>query len=201
MPKPKDPHRKFLPTRRRNETWHAKVDGNGLYFTVGFKEDGTPGELFIDVSRYGAAIRDWMSQTAQMFSLHLQRDMPLECLVDFYCYTRSEPCGRVDHDDSWGFRIETCTSIMDLIVRTMAVAYLGRKDLATVASVPTWKRQEEESPAQSTLSTSMLSSDTPDTTSDGQEETTSPSESTDTEEDEGQGYSKFSITLASDGVS
>lgn len=205
MPKPKDPIRQSLPSRRQNETWHARVDGQSLFFTVGFKEDGTPGELFIDVARYGAAIRDWMGQTAQMFSLNLQRQMPLELMVDFFIFSRSEPCGRVEHDDSWGFRITNCTSIMDLIVRTMAVAYLNRKDLATVASVPKWIRPIESTKEDLEFSepsisfTSTANSITPNTTSAGPERSPSMIESPITGRIEGQDCSPPSTSEESAG--
>lgn len=121
-----------MPDRRKSEIWRAKVDGNTIHWSIGFYPNGMVGELFIDVSREGSAIRDWMGTSAQMFSLHLQRQMPAELLVDFYLNSRSTPNGRVEHDDSWGFRIKTCTSVMDLIARTIAVAFLGREDLAEV---------------------------------------------------------------------
>ena len=54
--------------------------------------------------------------------------MPLEEFVDAFTFTRFEPAGMVQGNDS----IKNATSIIDYIFRELAVTYLDRTDLAHV---------------------------------------------------------------------
>lgn len=123
--------RELLPTRRRSVSQKCRiVDRTGtattLHFTVGHYADGRPGEIFIDMHKQGAALRDWSSQTAMLFSIMLQSGMPLAQLCDFFLNSRSDPSGRVESHP----RITRCSSVMDLIARSLAIDYLNRDDLA-----------------------------------------------------------------------
>jgi ribonucleoside-diphosphate reductase alpha chain len=55
--------------------------------------------------------------------------VPLEEFVDAFTFTRFEPAGMVQGNDS----IKNATSILDYIFRELAVSYLDRTDLAHVA--------------------------------------------------------------------
>lgn len=123
--------RELLPNRRKSVNQKCRiVDYRGvpttLHFTVGHYADGRPGEIFIDMHKQGAALRDWSSQTAMLFSIMLQTGTPLAQLCAFFIDSRSEPNGRVESHP----RITRCTSVMDLIARSLAIDYLGRDDLA-----------------------------------------------------------------------
>jgi ribonucleoside-diphosphate reductase alpha chain len=61
-------------------------------------------------------------------SLGLQYGVPLEEYVDAFTFTRFEPAGLVQGNDT----IKNATSILDYIFRELAVSYLGRNDLAHV---------------------------------------------------------------------
>jgi ribonucleoside-diphosphate reductase alpha chain len=60
----------------------------------------------------------------------LQYGVPLEDLVDQFCFTRFEPHGRVDGHDN----IRACTSVVDYVFRVLGIEYLGRTDLAHIVT-------------------------------------------------------------------
>jgi ribonucleoside-diphosphate reductase alpha chain len=69
-----------------------------------------------------------MNNFAIAISLGLQYGVPLEEYVDAFTFTRFEPAGLVQGNDT----IKSATSILDYIFRELAVSYLGRTDLAHV---------------------------------------------------------------------
>lgn len=120
--------RKLLPPRRRNWTQQVHVNGQSVFYCVGLYPDGSPGELFVDVAKAGAALRTWAAEAAMMLSIAIQHDTPLETVLSLFIGSRCEPCGEV----TGHARIRQCLSIMDLIARDMAITFLGREDLADV---------------------------------------------------------------------
>lgn len=121
--------RRKLPPRRRGYTQKAAVGGHKLYLRTGEYQDGTLGEVFIDMHKEGAAFRSLMNSFAIAVSLGLQYGVPLEEFVDAFIFTRFEPNGMVSGND----RIKMSTSIIDYIFRELAVTYLGRSELAQVS--------------------------------------------------------------------
>ena len=99
-----------------------------MYLRTGEYEDGRLGEIFIDMHKEGAAFRSLMNNFAIAISLGLQYGVPLEEYVDAFTFTRFEPAGLVQGNDT----IKNATSILDYIFRELAVSYLGRNDLAHV---------------------------------------------------------------------
>ncbi len=77
----------------------------------------------------GAAFRSLMNNFAIAISIGLQYGVPLEEFVEAFTFTRFEPAGPVEGNDS----IKMATSILDYIFRELATSYLGRYDLAHVA--------------------------------------------------------------------
>jgi ribonucleoside-diphosphate reductase alpha chain len=69
-----------------------------------------------------------MNNFAIAISLGLQYGVPLEEFVDAFTFTRFEPAGLVQGNDT----IKNATSILDYVFRELAVSYLGRYDLAHV---------------------------------------------------------------------
>ncbi|MBU1430812.1 vitamin B12-dependent ribonucleotide reductase [Myxococcota bacterium] len=120
--------RRRLPQRRRGYTQKAAVGGHKVYLRTGEYQDGTLGEVFIDMHKEGAAFRSLMNAFAIAVSLGLQYGVPLEEYVDAFVFTRFEPNGMVQGND----RIKISTSIIDYIFRELAVTYLGRDDLAQI---------------------------------------------------------------------
>jgi ribonucleoside-diphosphate reductase alpha chain len=120
--------RRKLPSRRKGYTQKAIVGGHKVYLRTGEYQDGTLGEIFIDMHKEGAAFRSLMNSFAIAVSIGLQYGVPLEEFVEAFSYTRFEPSGVVQGNDS----IKMATSVLDYIFRELAVSYLGRHDLANV---------------------------------------------------------------------
>jgi len=120
--------RRTLPARRRGYTQKARVGGHKVYVRTGEFEDGSLGEIFVDMHREGAAFRSLMNCFAIAISLGLQYGVPLEEFVDAFVFTRFEPNGIVSGHDN----IKMSTSVIDYIFRELALSYLGRTDLVQV---------------------------------------------------------------------
>ncbi|MGY6634277.1 MAG: vitamin B12-dependent ribonucleotide reductase [Alkalilacustris sp.] len=121
-------HREKLPERRKGYTQKAIVGGHKVYLRTGEYGDGKLGEIFIDMHKEGAGFRAMMNNFAIAVSVGLQYGVPLEEFVDAFTFTRFEPAGMVQGNDS----IKNATSILDYIFRELAVSYLDRTDLAHV---------------------------------------------------------------------
>jgi ribonucleoside-diphosphate reductase alpha chain len=117
-----------LPGRRKGYTQKAVVGGHKVYLRTGEYDDGKLGEIFIDMHKEGAALRAMMNNFAISVSVGLQYGVPLEEYVDAFTFTKFEPAGMVQGNDS----IKNATSILDYVFRELAVSYLGRNDLAHV---------------------------------------------------------------------
>lgn len=123
-------HREKMPDRRKGYTQKAVVGGHKVYLRTGEYEDGELGEIFIDMHKEGAGFRAMMNNFAIAVSVGLQYGVPLEEFVDAFTFTKFEPAGMVQGNDS----IKNATSILDYIFRELAVSYLDRSDLAHVPS-------------------------------------------------------------------
>ncbi|WP_368343974.1 vitamin B12-dependent ribonucleotide reductase [Pelagovum sp. HNIBRBA483] len=121
-------HREKLPERRKGYTQKAIVGGHKVYLRTGEYGDGSLGEIFIDMHKEGAGFRAMMNNFAIAVSVGLQYGVPLEEFVDAFTFTKFEPAGMVQGNDS----IKNATSILDYIFRELAVSYLDRTDLAHV---------------------------------------------------------------------
>ncbi len=120
--------RKRLPQRRKGYTQKAIVGGHKVYLRTGEYDDGGLGEIFLDMHKEGAAFRSVMNNFAIAISIGLQYGVPLEEFVEAFTFTRFEPSGIVEGNDS----VKMATSVIDYIFRELAVSYLGRTDLAHV---------------------------------------------------------------------
>ena len=120
--------RERMPDRRKGYTQKAVVGGHKVYLRTGEYDDGRLGEIFIDMHKEGAALRSIINNFAIAVSLGLQYGVPLEEYVDAFTFTRFEPQGPVQGNDS----IKYATSILDYVFRELAVSYLERFDLAHV---------------------------------------------------------------------
>jgi ribonucleoside-diphosphate reductase alpha chain len=120
--------REKMPQRRKGYTQKAIVGGHKVYLRTGEYADGSLGEIFIDMHKEGAGFRAMMNNFAIAVSVGLQYGVPLEEFVDAFTFTKFEPAGMVQGNDS----IKQATSILDYIFRELAVSYLDRTDLAHV---------------------------------------------------------------------
>ena len=120
--------RRRLPDRRAGYTQKARIGNHKIYLRTGEYEDGTLGEIFIDMHKEGAAFRSMTNCFAIAVSLGMQHGVPLEEYVDAFLFTRFEPNGVVQGNPY----IKMSTSLIDYIFRELAITYLDRHDLAHV---------------------------------------------------------------------
>ena len=120
--------RKPLPSRRMGYTQKVKIGGHSVYIRTGEYEDGSLGEIFLDMHREGAAFRSLLNSFAITVSLGLQYGVPLEEYVDAFTFSKFEPNGMVQGHDY----VKMSTSVIDCIFRDLAISYLKRSDLGQV---------------------------------------------------------------------
>ncbi|HTE26396.1 vitamin B12-dependent ribonucleotide reductase [Flavitalea sp.] len=131
--------RRTLPAKRRGFTQKAKINGQAIFLRTGEYNDGTVGEIFIDMAKEGATMRSMLNCFAISISIGLQYGVPMEEFVEKFVFTRFEPSGMVDHPN-----IKSTTSIVDFIFRALAYEYLGRTDLVHVLDKPEIANTGEE---------------------------------------------------------
>jgi ribonucleoside-diphosphate reductase alpha chain len=122
-----------LPTKRHGFTQEARVGGHKVFLRTGEYDDGTLGEIFIDMHKEGAAFRSLMNCFAMAVSIGLQYGVPLDTYVEQYTFTKFEPHGVVEGHPNLKF----ATSIVDYIFRVLGVEYLKRYDFAQVQPTAT----------------------------------------------------------------
>ena len=120
-----------LPSKRQGYTQKIAIGGHEMYLRTGVYEDGTLGEIFLDMAKEGSAFRALMNNFAIAISTGLQYGVPLEVFIEKFVNTKFEPNGPVvEHDN-----IKMATSLLDVIFRDLAINYLGRNDLANIPPV------------------------------------------------------------------
>jgi ribonucleoside-diphosphate reductase alpha chain len=122
--KPKvQPARRRLPDERVSITHKFSIAGHEGYITCGVFEDGTPGELFITMSKEGSTISGMMDSFATAISIALQYGVPLKVLVDKFSHARYEPAGFTNNPD-----IPIAKSISDYIFRWLGKKFMSNDD-------------------------------------------------------------------------
>jgi ribonucleoside-diphosphate reductase alpha chain len=122
------PPRFLLPARRTGYNQEARVGGHKVFLRTGEYEDGTLGEIFIDLAKEGATLKGILSCFAIAVSKGLQYGVPLEEFVDTFTFQTFEPRGLVEGHPN----IKMANSIIDYVFRSLGVEYLHRDDLAQV---------------------------------------------------------------------
>ncbi len=128
--------RRLLPRRRNGKTYKFRIADLAGFFTVSEYEDGTPGELFVRVSKQGSTLSGLMDSFAISVSHGLQYGVPLKSYVSTLMSSSFAPAGITDDED-----IRTATSITDYIFRRLALDYLSFDDrlelgLASIEDMP-----------------------------------------------------------------
>ncbi|MCX7984561.1 MAG: vitamin B12-dependent ribonucleotide reductase [Bacteroidetes bacterium] len=117
------PVRRRLPDERQSITHKFSIAGHEGYITVGMFEDGSPGEIFITMSKEGSTISGLMDSLATAVSIALQYGVPLKVLVDKFSHARYEPSGFTNNPD-----IPIAKSISDYIFRWLGKKFLRDED-------------------------------------------------------------------------
>jgi len=110
-----------LPNRRENGTTKIAIHTNkgkvSMYCTMGFYEDGTPGEIFIGLGQTGSDERSWIDAVARTVSVGLQYGVPIEKYIMLFRGTKGNPFGSIKGLEGAGF----CAGPLDLIAKWMVV--------------------------------------------------------------------------------
>ena len=114
--------RRKLPDERKSITHKFDIAGHEGYITVGMYEDGTPGEIFVTMSKQGSTISGLMDSFATAISFALQYGVPLQFLVDKFAHMRFEPSGFTKNP-----QIPYAKSIVDYLFRWMASKFLDEE--------------------------------------------------------------------------
>ena len=135
------PMRRKLSDERVAMTHKFSIAGHEGYITACLFEDGTPGEIFITMSKEGSTISGLMDNFATAISFCLQYGVPLKFLVDKFSHVRFEPSGWTGNP-----QIPYAKSIMDYIFRWLGSKFLGPEYATTEAGPTTQMKPTEENP-------------------------------------------------------
>ena len=114
------PKRNRMPRERQSITHKFSIAGHEGYITAGMYEDGTVGEIFLtDIGKEGSTLRGMMNAFATSISIALQYGVPLDTLVEKFCYMRFEPEGITQNPE-----IPFAKSMPDYIMRWLASRFL-----------------------------------------------------------------------------
>ncbi|HET9288937.1 MAG TPA: vitamin B12-dependent ribonucleotide reductase [Gaiella sp.] len=113
------PQRRRLPDDRTEVGRKFKVGEYEGYIHVGLFEDGTPGDIFVDIAKEGTTLAGLMNSFMISVSLGLQYGVPLEVYVSKFSHMRFEPSGLTNDPD-----IRVAKSIVDYIFRWMGKKFL-----------------------------------------------------------------------------
>ena len=117
-PEPKEDRRR-LPLDRNEIGRKFQVGEYEGYIHVGLYDDGTPGDIFVDIAKEGTTLAGLMNSFMISVSLGLQYGVPLEVYVSKFAHMRFEPSGLTNDPD-----IRAAKSIVDYIFRWMGKKFL-----------------------------------------------------------------------------
>ena len=106
------PTRRRMPDTRQALTHKFDIAGHEGYITVGMYDDGTPGEMFVTMSKEGSTVGGLMDTVATLTSVALQYGVPLEDLVKKFAHQRFEPSGFTRNPE-----LRNASSIVDYVFR------------------------------------------------------------------------------------
>ncbi len=127
------PVRKKLPTTRVAVNHKFEIGEHKGYINYGLYEDGTLGEIFIQMSKEGSTIGGLMDTIATLTSMALQYGVPLSALVKKFAYQRFEPAGFTKNPD-----VRNAFSIVDYVFRYLGCQFLdGYREQTAPRPLPT----------------------------------------------------------------
>ena len=128
--------RRSLPKVRNAKTFAFTVGGSKGFVTVGEYEDGTPGEVFMQIAKQGSTLAGIMDSLAISVSYGLQYGVPLKSYVYGLTNMAFAPAGVTDDKE-----IRTASSLVDYVFKRLGKTYLSFDDqlelgLATLDDMP-----------------------------------------------------------------
>ena len=136
------PVRRKLPDERAAITHKFRVGEQEGYMTVGLFEDGTPGEVFINVNKQGSTVSGLMDTVAMLTSYALQYGVPISELASKLKNTRFEPSGTTGNK-----QIPISTSIVDYVFRWLELKFDGANAAIQPTLIPADLVVEDTNPS------------------------------------------------------
>ena len=124
------PERRRLPLDRTEVGRKFQVGDYEGYVHVGVYEDGSPGDIFVDIAKDGTTIAGLMNALCIAVSMGLQYGVPPEVYVAKLAHLRFEPSGPTNDAD-----LPVAKSIVDYIFQWFGRRFLTeeQQDEAGVA--------------------------------------------------------------------
>ena len=113
------PQRRRMPEDRIEVGRKFRVGEYEGYIHVGLYEDGTPGDIFVDIAKDGTTLAGLMNSLMIAVSMGLQYGVPPEVYVSKFSHMRFEPSGHDERPD-----IRVAKSIVDYIFRWFGKKFL-----------------------------------------------------------------------------
>ncbi len=113
------PKRRRLPEDRTEIGRKFRVGEHEGYIHVGVFDDGTPGDIFVDIAKDGTTMAGLMNSLMIAVSMGLQYGVPPEVYVSKLSHLRFEPSGPTNDAD-----IRSAKSIVDYIFRWFGKKFL-----------------------------------------------------------------------------
>ena len=110
--------RRRLPDERQSVTHKFQIGSHKGYVTVGLYEDGSPGEIFISMSKDGSTISGLLDALATSVSIGLQYGVPLRTLVEKFSHVQFDPSGFTENPN-----IRFAKSVVDYIFRWISMKF------------------------------------------------------------------------------
>ena len=114
--------RRALPPTRESVTHKFVVGNHEGYLTIGLHADGTPGEIFLKMSKEGSTISGMCQAFCRAFSLAIQYGLSIEDAVARFKGMRFEPMGPTSNPE-----IPSAMSIVDYIARYLELEFVRKK--------------------------------------------------------------------------
>ena len=130
--------RRPLPAERVSKTVEWEIKDCKGYMTVGEYEDGTPGEVFVRVSKHGGTLAGLMDSWAVAISHGLQMGVSIRSYLEAYRGFSFPPNGVTTDVD-----VRIATSLPDFLVRKLAVMYLPVEERADIGLLSAAERASE----------------------------------------------------------
>lgn len=132
--------REELPNDRSSHTHKFNVGGYAGYLTVGFYDDGRPGEMFIRMAKPGSMVSGLLDAFAKAVSFLIQYGVPLEEVIRRFEGIKFSPNGVTANTD-----IPLTTSIIDYVMKWMKRRFLSPEEQGKIDSHRAKKLQDAAS--------------------------------------------------------
>jgi ribonucleoside-diphosphate reductase alpha chain len=115
--------RRRLPDERESITHKFSIAGHEGYLIIGLYPDGSPGELFLRMSKAGSVINGLADSLALAISIALQYGIPLSTYIEKYKHVHFDPVGLTSNPN-----IPIAKSIVDYVFRWLELKFVKSEE-------------------------------------------------------------------------